>query len=159
MTQVPIDLAPVRKSLKVRRAGNAAAAGDKRPGSRALKDHPRLKIQIDFPGGARLGPGKIALLEAIDSEGSLSRAAEKLTISYRRAWLFMQQINEAFDQPAVATPESGHGGGPARLTAFGKELIRHYRTMEDEAGRAGQQTIAWLERHSGGSGSGQGFGG
>ena len=119
----------------------------KRAAARSGKEQPRLKIQIDFPGGARLGPGKVALLEAIDAEGSLSRAAERMNISYRRAWLFMQQINQAFDEAAVATPEHGHGGGPARLTPFGRELIRHYRVMEEEAGRAGLQIMAWLERH------------
>lgn len=150
---MPIDSAPVRKPARVRAV---APAGDRRSGSREGKDHARLKLQIDFPGGVRLGPGKIALLEAIDAEGSLSRAAEKLRISYRRAWLFMQQINEAFDEQAVATPEHGHGGGPARLTPFGRDLIRHYRSMLDEAERASQQTIAWLDRHRGSVGQGSG---
>lgn len=151
MTELPIDAAP-RKPVRTRRIGSAASQ-DKRSPPRSGRDHPRLKLQIDFPGGARLGPGKIALLEAIDREGSLSRAAEALAISYRRAWLFMQQINQAFDVPAVATPESGHGGGPAKLTDFGRELIRAYRTIEGEAGRAGQQTMAWLERHQTGRSS------
>ncbi|MGQ0671429.1 MAG: winged helix-turn-helix domain-containing protein [Hyphomicrobium sp.] len=129
------------------RSRETAAAPRKRAAPRGTKGQPKLKIQIDFPGGARLGPGKVALLEAIDREGSLSRAAENLGISYRRAWLFMQQINQAFDEVAVATPEHGHGGGPARITPFGRELIRHYRTMEQEAVRVGEQIMLWLDRH------------
>lgn len=131
-------------------------------GSRKRADKPQtgkasahLKLQIDFPGGVRLGPGKVELLEAIDRAGSLSRAAEDMKISYRRAWLFMQQINSAFDEVAVATPEHGHGGGPARLTPFGREIIRHYRSLEAEAVRAGDQILSWLEKHrtpGGGSG-------
>ncbi len=45
-------------------------------------------------------------------------------ISYRRAWLFVQQINAAFDEPVIATSEHGHGGSAAKLTEFGKKLIR-----------------------------------
>ena len=158
MSDLPVEAAATRKSA--RKAESAAP--HKRAAARSGKEQPRLKIQIDFPGGARLGPGKVALLEAIDAEGSLSRAAERMNISYRRAWLFMQQINQAFDEVAVATPEHGHGGGPARLTPFGRELIRHYRVMEEEAGRAGLQILAWLDRHRSerqSSGSGIGTGG
>jgi molybdate transport system regulatory protein len=113
----------------------------------ASKDASKLKIQIDFPGGARLGPGKVALLELIDKEGSLSRAADTMGISYRRAWLFMSQINKAFDEPAVSTPEHGQGGGPARLTPFGHEVIRHYRAIEAETAKASSQIMKWLDRH------------
>jgi molybdate transport system regulatory protein len=147
VTNQPIEAAQSHKVVRTRTP--AASAGDRKGGSGQSKDRTRLKIQIDFPGGVRLGPGKIALLEAIEAEGSLTRAAEKLHISYRRAWLFMQQINDAFDETAVATPEHGHGGGPARLTPFGREIIRHYRSMEEAAGRAGEQALAWLERHRG----------
>lgn len=143
MTDIPIEAAPKLSS----RSGLDAKPTRKRAGGRGGKNQSRLKLQVDFPGGARLGPGKVALLEAIEREGSLSRAAEEMDISYRRAWLFMQQINAAFDEPAVATPEHGHGGGPAKITPFGRELIRHYRVLEQEAARAGQQLLAWLDRH------------
>ena len=153
MSELPVEVASPRKAAR----DAEIASPRKRSGARGGKGQPRLKIQVDFPGGARLGPGKVALLEAIDAEGSLSRAAERMNISYRRAWLFMQQINQAFDEVAVATPEHGHGGGPARLTPFGRELIRHYRVMEEEARRAGAQIIAWLDRHRNGRhGPGQG---
>lgn len=138
--------APAKKAAQKRRSASPAAASD--------KDASRLKIQIDFPGGARLGPGKVALLELIEEQGSLSRAAEKMGMSYRRAWLFMSQINKAFDEIAVATPEHGHGGGPARLTPFGHELIRHYRSIEAETTRANAEIMRWLERHRRKSGQG-----
>lgn len=151
MTELPMEGLP-----KIRRTVRAAAkdqpspkkAGDKKKAD----DNSRLKIQIDFPGGARLGPGKVALLELIDAEGSLSRAAEKMGISYRRAWLFMSQINKAFDEVAVATPEHGHGGGPARLTPFGHELIRHFRSLEQETHKSSAEILRWLDRHKSGDG-------
>lgn len=106
-----------------------------------------IKIQIDLPSGVRLGPGKIALLELIGSEGSLSRAAEAMGISYRRAWLFVQQINAAFDEPAVATPPGGHGGAAAKLTDFGRELIGKFRQLETVANKRGKDVVKWLEQH------------
>lgn len=106
-----------------------------------------VKLQIDLPGGARIGPGKIRLLELIEEAGSLSRAAEAMRVSYRRAWLFVQHINNAFDEPAVATPEHGHGGAAARLTDFGKELIHHYRRMEATAEAHNADSLRWLAGH------------
>ncbi|MDX2257622.1 MAG: LysR family transcriptional regulator [Hyphomicrobiaceae bacterium] len=106
-----------------------------------------IKVQIDLPSGARIGPGKIRLLELVETEGSLSRAAEAMGISYRRAWLFVQQVNAAFDVPAVATPEHGQGGAAARLTDFGRDLIVRYRAIEALTSEAGAADIAWLDRH------------
>ena len=106
-----------------------------------------IKLQLDLSIGSRIGPGKIRLLELIESEGSLSRAAQTLGLSYRRAWLFVQQINAAFDEPAIATPEHGRGGTPARLTAFGQELIRRYRRIEWLAEAQGSEDLSWFACH------------
>jgi molybdate transport system regulatory protein len=60
-----------------------------------------LIIRIDLRTGARIGPGKIKLLEAIRSTGSISAAARSLGMSYRRAWLLVEEINRALRKPAV----------------------------------------------------------
>ena len=108
---------------------------------------PVLKIQVELADGSRLGPGKIMLLEAIDRAGSLSRGADEMGISYRRAWLFMKQINQSFDQPAISTPAGGHGGAPCKLTEFGRQLIEVFRKMEADAEQASSKELAWLTRH------------
>lgn len=99
-----------------------------------------VKIQVVLPDGSRLGPGKIALLEAIDTVGTLSGAAQKLNISYRHAWLFVQQINSSFSQPAVMTFK-----GISQLSEFGRHLIATYRQLEDEARAAGAAHLAWFD--------------
>jgi molybdate transport system regulatory protein len=144
VSESTIAATPTRKSAA---AATANTASDGKPKKKTAKAGSSIKLQIDFPGGVRLGPGKVALLEAIDSAGSLSRAAAEIGMSYRRAWLFMQQINQAFDQVAVATPEHGHGGGPAKLTDFGRELIRQYRSIEKKAIASGSEILSWLDEH------------
>lgn len=106
-----------------------------------------VKVQLNLPRGRRIGPGKIRILELIASEGSLARAAEAMGISYRRAWQFVQQLNDMFDQPCVATPEHRHGGAAAKLTDFGSELVTRFRALEDAANTQGQDTLAWIDRH------------
>lgn len=120
---------------------------EQRPNVASAPRPVKIKLQLDLPVGSRVGPGKIQLLELIGSEGSLSRAAQAMGISYRRAWLFVQHINAAFDEAAISTPGHGHGGSPAQLTEFGKELIRRYRRLEAVAEAGGNADLDWLAGH------------
>ncbi len=96
---------------------------------------PRVRIRIDFSGACAVGPGKIALLEAIERLGSLSLAARDLGMSYRRAWLLLSDLNNSFDEPAVTTAVGGVRGGGARVTDFGRALVRGFRGLEVAAHR------------------------
>jgi molybdate transport system regulatory protein len=93
----------------------------------------RLSIRIDLENGDRIGPGKIALLEAIRSTGSISGAARALHMSYRRAWLLVEEINHALREPAVAAETGGRSGGGAIVTPAGERLVGLYRTIESQA--------------------------
>lgn len=89
----------------------------------------KLTLRLDFPGG-RLGPGKIELLEAIERTGSISGGGRAMKMSYRRAWMLVDELNRIFGSPAVeAQPGGAHGGG-ARLTQLGQEIVHHYRAIE-----------------------------
>ncbi len=129
-------------AMRVRRV-SLEGTGDK------ARKHERtqVKIQLVLPGGSRLGPGKVALLEHIDVEGSLYAAAASMQMSYGHAWHLMSQINTAFDTPAVSTPDKGQGGRAAQLTDFGRELIRNFRALEAEVRRNSKTRIEWLESH------------
>jgi molybdate transport system regulatory protein len=93
----------------------------------------RLTVRVDFGSDRALGPGKIRLLEAIDKTGSISQAGRSLEMSYRRAWLLVDDMNRCFREPVVTTQPGGAQGGGAALTAFGKELIAKYRAIEVQA--------------------------
>src|SRR5215469_6343424 len=97
---------------------------------------PRLSIRIDLENGNRIGPGKIALLEAIRSTGSISAAARLLDMSYRRAWLLVEEVNHAMREPAVAAEKGGRNGGGAVVTPAGEQLVGLYRTIDSLARKA-----------------------
>lgn len=92
-----------------------------------------LKINIVFASGARMGPGKAALLESIRDTGSISAAARDMGMDYKRAWSLLDSMNQAFDTPVVDAAPGGARGGGARLTPFGSELLRRFRHIEAEA--------------------------
>jgi molybdate transport system regulatory protein len=80
--------------------------------------------------GLRIGPGKIALLEAIAATGSISGAGRRLGMSYKRAWDLVEEMNHGCEQPVVATSPGGRDGGGTSLTSVGDTLIRLYREIE-----------------------------
>ena len=83
-----------------------------------------------------IGPGKVALLEAIAQTGSITSSAKKLGMSYRRAWLLVDETNRCLVRPAVQTAAGGQRGGGTSLTPVGVELIRRYRALERQIGLA-----------------------
>jgi molybdate transport system regulatory protein len=106
----------------------------------------RLSIRIDLTNGDRIGPGKIALLEAIKSAGSISAAARQLGMSYRRAWLLVEEINKSLREPAVAAATGGKQGGGAAVTAIGEEVIALYRAIERAAHTSAAEEFRTVDR-------------
>jgi molybdate transport system regulatory protein len=93
----------------------------------------RLTLRVDLAPLGAVGPGKIRLLEFVDEMGSISAAGRAMKMSYRRAWLLVDELNRLFKSPLVTTRLGGEAGGGAELTSFGKSMVRHYRDMEIEA--------------------------
>ncbi len=106
----------------------------------------RLSIRIDLANGDRLGPGKIVLLEAIKATGSISAAARRIGMSYRRAWLLVEEVNAALNGPAVAAATGGKRGGGATVTPVGEEVITLYRAIERSAHRSAAKEFRAIER-------------
>jgi len=90
----------------------------------------RITVRIDFDGKRRLGPGKIALLEAIQHRGSIAAAGRDFGMSYRRAWLLVDELNRMFSAPLVETHGGGRHGGGAALTGLGATIVALYREAE-----------------------------
>ncbi|MDO9707119.1 winged helix-turn-helix domain-containing protein [Paracraurococcus lichenis] len=106
-----------------------------------------LSLRIDLPQG-RIGPGKIALLEAIDREGSISAAGRALGMSYKRAWDLVDALNTMLGTPVVQASLGGYRGGGAVLTDEGRALVADYRAIERAAQRAAEPRLAALARRT-----------
>ncbi len=105
----------------------------------------RPSLRIDLGEAARLGPGKIALIEAIGETGSISAAGRRLGMSYRRAWLLVDSLNGLFLRPIVIASTGGAHGGGAQLTDFGRALAAAYRRIEQRTRVAIREEMAPFE--------------
>jgi molybdate transport system regulatory protein len=104
----------------------------------------RLTLRVDLGPDQAIGPGKIRLLEVIGETGSISQAGRVLGMSYRRAWLLIDDLNQCFRDPVVSTQAGGKRGGGAVLTPFGAKLVEQYRAIERDAHAATNQHLRAL---------------
>jgi molybdate transport system regulatory protein len=95
-----------------------------------------------FRKAIAMGPGKADLLRAIEAAGSISAAARDLGMSYRRAWLLVDTMNQSFKTPVVETLTGGQKGGGARVTELGHEVLDRYLAMEAKAMASVQKEMA-----------------
>lgn len=114
--------------------------------SRAVPPGNRLIVRVDLASGARIGPGKVALLEEIARSGSISAAGRALRMSYRRAWELVEDLNKTLGVPVVSTAAGGSGGGGARLTEAGQAVVTEYRALLVAAEAAAAAHMTALEQ-------------
>jgi molybdate transport system regulatory protein len=106
----------------------------------------RPRLRVMWGKEIALGPGRVELMEFIRETGSLRAAAERMGISYMRAWNLVKLTNRCFIAPVVEASRGGQTGGGAKLTEAGKEVIELYRQMEKESQRAVKQPWAELRK-------------
>ena len=104
-----------------------------------LRGHNALGISIKYrfwindEKGQVLGEGRVQLLENIIKEGSISKAAKSLGMSYKKAWRLINEINKSGSEPIVIRVIGGKGGGGTRVTQKGIEAINAYREIQKKA--------------------------
>nr|WP_060818236.1 LysR family transcriptional regulator [Caballeronia sordidicola] len=106
----------------------------------------RFRMRIRQADAVAIGPGKIDLLEAVREHGSISAAARSLGMSYRRAWLLIDELNGTLKTPATSSETGGSSGGGCVLTPVGEKIVRLYREIEEEAARSCSPQISSLIR-------------
>jgi molybdate transport system regulatory protein len=105
-----------------------------------------LNIRLDLPGHGRIGPGKIELLRQIRVCRSISAAARAMDMSYRRAWLLVEDLNGVFIEPVVEKWLGGTSRGGAMLTPAGERLVASYETLMQRAAEANRSLLNDLLR-------------
>ncbi|MDW5377866.1 winged helix-turn-helix domain-containing protein [Halomonas sp. HP20-15] len=98
--------------------------------TRTRHDRPGLQIRLVADRDVVLGPGKAALLEAIEASGSIAAASRTLGLSYKKAWQLIDTMNRHLPQPVVTTVTGGNQRGGAGLTPLGREVIERYRALQ-----------------------------
>lgn len=106
-----------------------------------------VTLRLILSPSAVIGPGKVALLEAIGETGSISAAGRQHGMSYKRAWHLVEALNSYFTTPLVETSKGGKSGGGAALTDLGRDVIAAYRGIEDEARTTAKPHTRRLRRH------------
>jgi len=102
---------------------------------------PVLVIHIDITPEARIGHGKIELLEAIALYGSIAAAARIMNMSYKRAWDLIEDINRIVGRDVTERQVGGKDGGGAALSGSGFDLIKRYRLIERIASTAARDDL------------------
>jgi molybdate transport system regulatory protein len=109
--------------------------------SSGLSLRPRLRVICGE--SIALGPGKVDLLELVGKTGSIREAADRMGMSYMRAWTLVRTMNACFKQPLVEAVRGGAKHGGAKLTATGRKALRLYHAMEEDSLRATK--LQWKE--------------
>ena len=110
----------------------------------ASRPDTRLRLRILFGTSAMLGPGKADLLEHIRETGSIAAAGRAMSMSYKRAWSLVEEMNAAFRAPLVERSRGGRKGGGAYLSETGEQVLALYRAAEAAAASAGAAHIDGL---------------
>jgi molybdate transport system regulatory protein len=105
----------------------------------------RICLRIYLASSARIGPGKVAILEEIARSGSISAAGRSLGISYRRVWKLLEELNDALGAPVVTGIKGGVGGGGSMLTQLGREVVGCYRAIEEECAAIAHEHLSNFE--------------
>jgi molybdate transport system regulatory protein len=106
---------------------------------------PRLRVTVGR--NIALGPGKIQLLELLEKNGSITKAAREMKMSYMRAWTLIRTMNQSFKEPIVLTKHGGaRGGGGAELSDAGRQVLKLYKKMDAKCLRAINPERKLLER-------------
>lgn len=115
-----------------------------------LMQKPQIECRIRVKRGddIAVGPGKIELLSAIRDAGSISGAARKMRMSYRRAWLLVETMNSCFANPLVATATGGRAGGGAQLTQEGVKVLADYAVLMAEIDAVAARYLETLQKHN-----------
>ena len=71
-----------------------------------------------------------------------------MRMSYKRAWVLLDSMNQAFIEPVVAAAPGGAGGGGASLTEFGAEVLERYRRIHTRAHAQATEDLAALARYA-----------
>ena len=88
------------------------------------------RLWVETDDDRFMGIGRLELLTQIQALGSISKAAQAMGMSYKRAWDLVSSLNAQATQPLVLTQAGGKRGGGAEVTAEGQQLIQEFEALQ-----------------------------
>lgn len=88
-------------------------------------------LWIAFEGERCFGPGRMELLQLIETTGSINKAAKMMGMSYKKAWKMISELNNQLNEPIVVTQAGGESGGGSMLTAAAISLMAYHTGMRE----------------------------
>lgn len=107
--------------------------------------HINSRIWIGSDKGILFGEGRIALLQEIEKHGSISKAAQAMKMSYKKAWRLIDDMNKNAQEPLVQQTIGGKGGGGSVLSAAGEKAIRIYKHLKEKQRAFLDEQESWLK--------------
>lgn len=104
---------------------------------------PNLKLWLERGEKPIAGEGRIELLETIEKEGSLNKAAERMEMSYRNVWGIIKKLEDRLEVDLVKTVRGGKGGGGTKLTKEAKEIVGRYKLINDALNKVIKEKTFW----------------
>lgn len=92
---------------------------------------PKFNVWLEKKSKVVLSAWRVQLLETIAETGSISAAAEKLGVPYRRCWEKVQEIEHGLGAKVIETAVGGAGGGGAQLTRAGQRAVEQFHAFYD----------------------------
>ena len=108
-----------------------------------LTKEPGVRTKL-FIADETIGLGKIDLLEKLGEVGSISAAARKMGMSYKRAWFLLNSMQSGFSEPLFVAERGGSKRGGTTLTPLGVDLIRRYRSHVKIVDVQSTEILAWM---------------
>ena len=118
----------------------------KRPEPAEARIRRAITLRLTLSDRVALGPGKAELMDLIRETGSIAAAGRQMGMSYQRAHDLVSALNADFRAPLVETMAGGAGGGGAKLSVLGEDVLAAYREVERQAEAASAERLGWLRR-------------
>lgn len=105
----------------------------------------KVKCWIEEEGEKFYGPGPHELVKRIQTERSLSKAAEKMHLSYRKAWKMVKRLNQNSAEPLVILKKGGQHGGGAEVTPHALKIMEKYENLQNKIYELIDKENEWIK--------------
>lgn len=88
-----------------------------------------VSIGIFLSGETKLFARHVKLLKAVEETKSITKAAEKIGVSYKTAWDTLDMLNNKSQQPLLQRIDGGKKNSGTRLSEYAKTLIAAFDNL------------------------------